>query len=214
MADATRRVLRAADHRRNSSGTFPSASSPFCDGNALAPSASITSEPFSLSSGSARVRSGRRSLLGVNAARPRNSTGCFHFCFQSRITQHHPPAPIVRSELPKCLYWMILGDAGCRIQRIENPRVGGSIPPVATIHYACGNLNVSALIRFPFRAAFRAVIRWRFPVPIRRPSPAAGGSSRSRAWNCAAGKRTRFRRNAAGPCRRRGESRSHGRRSR
>jgi hypothetical protein len=28
---------------------------------------------------------------------------------------------------------MLLGDAGCKMRRIENPRVGGSIPPLATI---------------------------------------------------------------------------------
>jgi len=29
---------------------------------------------------------------------------------------------------------MLLGDAGCKMWRTENPRVGGSIPPLATIN--------------------------------------------------------------------------------
>jgi hypothetical protein len=33
----------------------------------------------------------------------------------------------------KWLLWVTLADPGCKNRRIENPRVGGSIPPLATI---------------------------------------------------------------------------------
>jgi hypothetical protein len=57
----------------------------------------------------------------------------FHFGTQPSVTQEHPPSRTVRLKLAKCFYWMLLREAGCRIGRIENPRVGGSIPPLATI---------------------------------------------------------------------------------
>jgi len=57
---------------------------------------------------------------------------CFHFGFQPSITQEHLPSPTVRLICPKGLFWMTVGDPGCRIWRTENPRVGGSIPPLAT----------------------------------------------------------------------------------
>ena len=68
-----------------------------------------------------KVREGRARLFG------------FHFGFQSTVTQRHLPAPTVRRKSAKCFYWMLLGDAGCKMRRTENPRVGGSIPPLATI---------------------------------------------------------------------------------
>ena len=51
-------------------------------------------------------------------------------------TQRHPGAPTsttVRWKSAKWLFWVTLGDPGCGMWRIENPRVGGSIPPLATI---------------------------------------------------------------------------------
>ena len=50
-------------------------------------------------------------------------SACFHFGTQPRITQRHLAAPAVRWNSGKSFYWMLLGDAGCRIQRIENPQV-------------------------------------------------------------------------------------------
>ena len=58
----------------------------------------------------------------------------FHFGFQSCITQEHLPSPTGRVISPKRLFWVPLGDPECTNWRIENPRVGGSIPPLATIH--------------------------------------------------------------------------------
>jgi len=52
----------------------------------------------------------------------------FHFGFQTSITLHHLPAPTGCSEPRKCSCWMLLNDAGYKIRRTENPRVGGSIP--------------------------------------------------------------------------------------
>ena len=59
----------------------------------------------------------------------------FHFGFQPSITQRHLPAPTVTRKSAKRLYWVLLGDAGCKMWRTENPRVGGSIPPLATIKH-------------------------------------------------------------------------------
>jgi hypothetical protein len=67
----------------------------------------------------------------------------FHFGFQSKITQRHLPAPTVRPKSHKFFYWMLLGDAGCKLRRIENPRVGGSIPPLATIQIMSYRLRAS-----------------------------------------------------------------------
>ena len=72
-------------------------------------------------------------MLAEGATNVRDSYGGFHFSFQSIITQRHLPALTVIGKSAKCFYWMLLGDAGCRIRRTENPRVGGSIPPLATI---------------------------------------------------------------------------------
>ena len=47
-----------------------------------------------------KVRGGRARLFG------------FHSGFQTSITQRHPAALTRRAHLPKCLYWMLLGDAG------------------------------------------------------------------------------------------------------
>ena len=57
----------------------------------------------------------------------------FHFGFQPSITQRHLPAPTVTRKSAKRLYWMLLGDAGCKMWRTENPRVGSSILSLATI---------------------------------------------------------------------------------
>src|ERR1700686_1392231 len=56
----------------------------------------------------------------------------FHFGFQTSVTQRHPSASIAEPSSRKRLYWITLGDAGCRFRCTENPRVGGSIPPLAT----------------------------------------------------------------------------------
>jgi len=67
---------------------------------------------------------------------PRSKTSSlfgFHFGFQPSVTRRHLPAPTVRSESAKWLFWVTLGDPGCKMWQIENPRVGGSIPPLATI---------------------------------------------------------------------------------
>jgi hypothetical protein len=64
---------------------------------------------------------------------------CFHFGFQSSVTQEHLPSPTARVISPKWLFWVLLGDAGCKMWRTENPRVGGSIPPLATINSSVGS---------------------------------------------------------------------------
>ena len=72
-------------------------------------------------------------MLAEVATNVRDSYGGFNFSFQSIITQRHLPALTVIGKSAKCFYWMLLGDAGCRIRRTENPRGGGSIPPLASI---------------------------------------------------------------------------------
>ena len=62
----------------------------------------------------------------------------FHFGTQPSITQEHLPSPTGRMISPKWLLWVTLGDPGCKNRRIENPRVGGSIPPLATIESIAG----------------------------------------------------------------------------
>jgi hypothetical protein len=54
----------------------------------------------------------------------------FHFGTQPSVTCHHPGAFTVRRKSAKCFYSALLGDAGFGMRRIENPRVGGSIPYV------------------------------------------------------------------------------------
>jgi len=46
--------------------------------------------------------------------------------------------------LANSFYWMLLGDAGCGIQRIENPRVAGSSPPPATMQIKVSNQEVAS----------------------------------------------------------------------
>jgi len=53
----------------------------------------------------------------------------FHFGTQPSITQEHLPSPTGRMISLKWLLWVTLADPGCKNRRIENPRVGGSIPP-------------------------------------------------------------------------------------
>jgi MFS family permease len=56
----------------------------------------------------------------------------FPFWFPAQLHSAASPESTVKRKSAKCFYWMLLGDAGCRIWRIENPRVGGSMPPLAT----------------------------------------------------------------------------------
>ena len=48
------------------------------------------------------------------------------------VTQEHLPSLNWGRISPKWLFLVTLGDLGCRIWWTENPRVGGSIPPLAT----------------------------------------------------------------------------------
>ena len=61
----------------------------------------------------------------------------FHFGFQPRVTQEHLPLLSGSAICPKCLFWVSVGYAGFKLARTENPRVGGSIPPLATIKSNC-----------------------------------------------------------------------------
>src|SRR5262249_55027732 len=62
-----------------------------------------------------------------------HGSSCFHLGTQSSVTQEHLPSPNGGAIRPKCLFWVTLGYAGFGLARTENPRVGGSIPPLATI---------------------------------------------------------------------------------
>jgi hypothetical protein len=46
----------------------------------------------------------------------------FHFGTQPSITQEHLPSPTVRWKSAESFCWMLLGHAGCKMPRIENPR--------------------------------------------------------------------------------------------
>jgi hypothetical protein len=76
---------------------------------------------------SARARRSARTIGECSAG------CCFHFGFQPSVTQQHlgapPEGPLSRNRL----FEVLLDALGCRLWRTENPRVGGSIPPLATI---------------------------------------------------------------------------------
>src|SRR5215469_4823140 len=61
------------------------------------------------------------------------SRTCFQFGFQSSVTWEHLPSPKRRAFQRKWLFYATLGVPGRKLARTENPRVGGSIPPLATV---------------------------------------------------------------------------------
>ena len=67
------------------------------------------------------------------SGRKRTQAG-FRFGTRSSVTQEHLPSLRRGSVLMQMVDQVILGYAGCRLARTENPRVGGSIPPLATIN--------------------------------------------------------------------------------
>src|SRR5215469_7104746 len=57
----------------------------------------------------------------------------FHFGTQSSVTRVHLPSLNGSAICPKWLFWVTDGDAGFKLAKTENPRVGVSIPPLATV---------------------------------------------------------------------------------
>src|SRR6516165_7086515 len=82
----------------------------------------------------------RMSAIRPHASRPRcphlgrtrTNAGC-HFGTYSSDTQEHLPSPSGGRISPNWLFLVTLDVPGCRLPRTENPPVGGSIPPLATI---------------------------------------------------------------------------------
>ena len=59
----------------------------------------------------------------VTGIRVNPTDQCFHFGYQPRITQGALKSTYRKVKTGHSFYWMLLGDAGCKIRRIENPRV-------------------------------------------------------------------------------------------
>jgi hypothetical protein len=57
----------------------------------------------------------------------------FHFGTQPSVTYQDPGAPTGAPNSSNRLFQVLLGAPGFKNRRTENPRVGGSIPPLATI---------------------------------------------------------------------------------
>ena len=49
--------------------------------------------------------------------------GRFHFGFQPSVTQRHLPSPTVTRKSANRFYWVLFGDAGCKMWRTENPQI-------------------------------------------------------------------------------------------
>jgi hypothetical protein len=58
---------------------------------------------------------------------------CFHFDFQPSVNQEHLPSPNYERSWPNRLFGVTVGEAGSNNRGTENPRVGGSNRPLATI---------------------------------------------------------------------------------
>ncbi len=64
---------------------------------------------------------------------------CFHFCFQSTITQRRPAASIGESSSCKCLFSLMVDDAGCKSSGLKIR--------VSVVRFPLATIRISRLIK-------------------------------------------------------------------